>query len=328
MADLRTTYMGLELDSPIVVGACSLSKHVERIQEAADNGAAALVIKSLFEEQIELERQELEDALQVGADYQQEAQSFLPDLDHAGPEQHLFWIEKTRKAVKIPLIASLNAGNAGTWLDWAKRLEETGVDGIELNVFTLGNQPDRSAADIEKGVVEIVETVCDKVRVPVSVKLSPQFTALSHLVGRLDQLGVGALVLFNRFFHPDIDVRTEKVVQRLRYSTREEALLPLRWIGLLHGQVKADLVASTGVHEADDVVKMLLAGAKAVQVASALYLNRVEHVAKLRDGLAAWMDEKGYKTIDAFRAKLSQNTLPDPYAYERAQYIKLLLGFD
>lgn len=328
MADLRTTYMGIELSSPLVVGACSLSKSVERIKDAEDHGAAALVIKSLFEEQIELERQELEDALEVGADYYQEAQRYFPDLDHAGPEQHLFWVEKTRKAVKMPLIASLNASKAGTWLDWAKRLEETGVDGLELNVFTLGNQADRSAADVEQGLLEIVETVCDKVRIPVSVKLSPYFTSLAHLATRLDRLGVGALVLFNRFFHPDVDVRSEKLVQRLHYSHSDEALLPLRWVGLLHGQVKADLVASTGIHEAEDVVKVLLAGAKAVQIVSAIYVNHIKHIRKMRDGLAGWMDEKGYKTIDAFRAKLSQNTLSDPYAYERAQYIKLLLGFD
>lgn len=328
MADLSTTYMGIELSSPIVVGACSLSKHVERVQEAEANGAAALVVKSLFEEQIQLERQELEEALEVGADYYQEAQSYLPNLEHAGPEQHLFWLEKARKAVKMPLIASLNASTSGTWLDWAKKLEETGVDGIELNVFTLGNRADRSAADVEKELLTIVETVCDKVRIPVAVKLSPWLTSIAHLATRLDKLGVGALVLFNRFFHPDIDVRSEKVVQRLHYSDRYEALEPLRWIGLLHGQVKADLVASTGIQEAEDVVKMLLAGAKAVQVASALYVHGVKHVGKIRDDLAAWMDAKGYKTLDAFRAKLAQNTLPDPYAYERAQYIKMLLGFD
>ena len=328
MADLRTTYMGIELSSPIVVGACSLSKHVERIQEAEANGAAALVVKSLFEEQIELERDELEAALQVGADAFLEAPSYFPNLDHAGPDQHLFWLEKTRKAVKIPLIASLNAVGSGTWVDWAKRLEGAGVDGLELNVYTLGNQPDRSAGDIEKGLLELVETVCDKVRIPVSVKLAPSFTSLANLVGKMDRLGVRGFVLFNRFFHPDIDVKTEKVVQRVHYSDRAEALLPLRWVGLLHGQVKADLVASTGVHEAEDVVKLLLAGAKAVQVVSALYQKKVGHIRTLRDGLAAWMDAKGYRTIDAFRAKLSQNTLPEPGLYERAQYIKLLLGFD
>jgi dihydroorotate dehydrogenase (fumarate) len=328
MADLSTTYMGLKLASPLVVGACSLSKYVDRIKAAEDNGAGALVIKSLFEEQIELERTELEEALNVGADYFQEAQSYFPDLEHAGPDQHLYWIEKARKAVSMPLIASLNAAHSGTWLDWAKQLEETGIDGIELNVFSLGNRAECDSNSLEAEILAIVEAVADKVQLPVSVKLSPYITGVAHLAEKLDKLGVRGLVLFNRFFLPDIDTATEKVIQKLVFSTQAEGLVALRWIGLLHGRLLADLAASTGVFDADDAIKMVLAGARAVQVASTLYKHGVDHLRVMNDGLAAWMDAKGYQTIEDFRGKLSRQKMADPYAFERAQYIKLLLGFD
>ncbi len=328
MADISTTYMGLKLDSPLVVGACSLSKQIERIKEAEDNGAGALVVKSLFEEQIDLERQEFEEALEVGADYYQEAQSYFPDIEHAGPEQHLFWLEKARKAVRMPLIASLNATRPGTWIDWARQLGDVGVDGIELNIYTLGSSAERDSGRLESEMLEIVGQVKDKIKLPVSVKLSPQITGLGHFVAELDKLGVEGVVLFNRFFLPDIDTSSETMVQKLVFSDPSEALLPLRWLGILHGRVKTDLASSTGVHDADGAIKMILAGASAVQVASVLYKNKIEHLQPMNAGLAGFMDRKGYRTLDEFRGKLSQRKLADPTAYERAQYIKLLLGFD
>ena len=327
MADLSTTYMGIAVKSPIVVGACSISANLDRVRRVEELGAGALVIKSLFEEQIQLERQELDDALDVGLGHQ-EAEDFFPRIEHAGPEEHCFWVEKTRKAVKMPLIASLNAVAAGTWVEWTRRLAETGVDGIELNVFTLGGRPDTSGADVEARLIETVAAVKDQVKIPVSVKLGPYFSSLGHVAKQLDATGVAAIVLFNRFFRPEIDIRREKLVNRLQLSAADERPSPLRWIALLNDRVKADLIAATGIHEADSAIKMLLAGAQAVQVVSTLLTGGLGKLAALNEGLAGWMDEKGYENLDAFRGKLGHAQQADPYAFERAQYVKAILGFD
>jgi len=328
MADLSTSYMGIKLSSPILVGACALSKHIDHIKAAQEHGAGALVIKSLFEEQIQLERVELEARLNYGSTEFAEFSSQFPHLEHAGPKEHLYWVEQARKAVKMPLIASLNAVDAGSWVDWAKQLEGTGVDGIELNLFSLGTNVDEPAAEVEKRLFAIADAVLAKVKVPVSVKLSPHLTSVANVVHTLDQRGVKAFVLFNRFFQPDIDVDLASIVQRPHLSKPEEAMLPLRWMGLLSGRIKGDLVAATGIHNVPTIVKMLLAGATAVQVVSALYTHKVSYLQELTTGLKKWMDEKGHANLGAFRGKLSQHKLTDPTAYERAQYIKLLLGFD
>jgi dihydroorotate dehydrogenase (fumarate) len=328
MADLSTSYMGIKLQSPVVVGACSLSKQLDHIKKAEELGAGALVVKSLFEEQIQLERQALEDMLSAQADVSAEATSTMPSLEHAGPKEHLFWLEKTRKAVKMPLIASLNAVEPGSWFDWAKQIEGTGVDGIELNLFTLGTNTEETAQQVEQKLYRIVEGVLGKVTIPVAAKLSPHFTSIANVAHELDKRGVKALVLFNRFFQPDIDVDKTVLVERPHLSRPEEHMLPLRWIGLLSGRVKADLIASTGLHNVPAIAKMLLAGASAVQVTSALYVHKIGHLKTLNDGLGQWMGAHGYANVAAFRGKLSQQKLSDPTAYERAQYIKLLLGFD
>lgn len=328
MADLSTKYLGLDLASPVVVGASSLSAKIDHVKEAQEYGAGAMVIKSLFEEQIELERQELEEALLVGADAFAESTSYLPDLTHAGPEEHLYWVEKTRKAVDLPLIGSLNAYQKGTWVDWAKKLEEVGLDALELNVYTLGSDPARSGADIEKELVDVVASVKEQLSIPVSVKLSPWFTSLGHLAAQLHEAGADGLVLFNRFVHPDIDVNTGNIVHDLHYSNPTEALNTLRWIGLLHEQFKGSLAAATGVHDAYGVARMLLAGADAVQVVSAFYRNGLGHIRTLNDGLAAWMEKQGHKSLADFQGTLSQRRFLDPSRFERAQYVKMLLGFD
>jgi dihydroorotate dehydrogenase (fumarate) len=328
MADLSTSYMGIKLRSPIVVGACALSKHVDQIKQIEEYGAGALVLKSLFEEQIQLERQELEDRLSAGSEFFAEATTHFANIEHAGPKEHLYWVEQTRKAVKMPLIASLNADSPGSWVDWAKQLEGAGINGLELNLFALGTRAEETGQQVEKRLYDVVDGVLGKVKLPVSVKLSPHFTCLANVAHTLDQRGVKGLVLFNRFFQPDIDVEAAALVQRPHLSKPEEAMLPLRWVGLLSGRVKADLIASTGIHSASTVVKMILAGASAVQVVSALYTHKVGFLKELNGELGTWMDSKGHKSLGAFRGKLSQHKLPDPTAYERAQYIKLLLGFD
>jgi dihydroorotate dehydrogenase (fumarate) len=328
MADLSTSYMGIKLRSPIVVGACALSKHLDHLKQAEDHGAGGLVIKSLFEEQIQLERQELEDRLNAGSELFQEAVSHFPHLEHAGPKEHVYWVAQARKAVKMPLFASLNAESPGSWVEWSKQLEGAGVDGLELNLFALGTRAEETGAEVEKRLLAIVDGVLAQVKIPVSVKLSPHFTCLANVVHTLDQRGIKGFVLFNRFFQPDIDVEQAAIVQRPHLSKPEEAMLPLRWVGLLSGRVKADLIASTGIHNANTVVKMILAGASAVQVVSALYAHKVGFLTELNAELGTWMDAKGHSNLAAFRGTLSQQKLPDPTTYERAQYIKLLLGFD
>jgi dihydroorotate dehydrogenase (fumarate) len=252
----------------------------------------------------------------------------MATLEHAGPKEHLFWLEKARKAVKMPLVASLNAVEPGSWFDWAKQIEGTGVDAIELNLFTLGTNVEETSQQVEDRLYRIVDGVVGKVKIPVAAKLSPHFTSIANVAQQLDQRGVKALVLFNRFFQPDIDVEKAALVERPHLSRPEEHMLPLRWIGLLSGRVKADLVASTGLHNVPAIAKMLLAGASAVQVTSALYLHKMAHIRTLNDGLAEWMTAHGYTDLASFRGKLSQQKLPDPTSYERAQYIKLLIGFD
>lgn len=310
------------------MGACSLSKQVDHIQQAERLGAGAVVVKSLFEEQIQLERQELEDRLTAHTELYAEATSHMPSLEHAGPKEHLFWLEQARKAVKLPLIASLNAVEPGSWFDWARQLEQTGVDALELNLFTLGTNLHETAQQVEDKLYRIVDGVLGKVKIPVAAKLSPHFTSIANVAHELDKRGVKGLVLFNRFFQPDIDIDKVSLLERPHLSRPEEHGLPLRWIGLLSGRVKADLVASTGIHSVPAVAKMLLAGASGVQVTSALYAYKLGHLETLNAGLRQWMDARGYADLAAFRGRLSQEKLPDPTAYERAQYIKLLLGFD
>jgi len=325
MADLSTKYMGVELDSPVVVASCSLSGLIDNIKRAEEAGAGALVIKSLFEEQIMLERMKLEEDLGVGAEKFPESLTYFPRAEHAGPRQHLMWMEKTRRAVKMPLFGSLNAVKPGSWVSYAKQMEETGVDGLELNVYAVQTDPNKSASDIEQELYENVERVVAEVSIPVAVKLDPFYTSVANVAGELDRRGVRALVLFNRFVQPDIDTTTESLSHKMEYSEPREIKVPLRWIALLYGRVKADLAASTGAHDAEDVVKYLLAGATVVQVAGVLYAKGLDHISTITGDLTKWMDGKGYKRLADFRGRVSQKKAADPFLFERAQYVDLLL---
>lgn len=325
MADLSTTYMGLNLKNPVVVAACPVSNMVDRIKRVEDAGAGALVIKSLFEEQIMLEAAKMEKEKGVGSESFGESISYFADIEHAGASEHLMWVEKSRKAVQMPLIGSLNAINRGNWATYAKQMESSGVDGIELNIYAVQTNLDKCAADIEKEHCEIVEEVKGAVSLPVAVKLSPYYTSVANVAAELDQRGADALVLFNRFLQPDIDIRTEALRNMMDLSEPIETKLALRWISILHGRVKADLVASTGIHDAEAVVKHLLAGAAGAQMASAILRNGVEYISTVLEGVEKWMDEKGYKAIDEFRGKVSQKEAANPFAFERAQYVDLLI---
>lgn len=325
MADLRVEYMGLKLANPLVVGACSLSSNVDMIRKIEELGAGALVIKSLFEEQIRHEIGELEDMLSLG-DVSAEAITFFPDLPPAGARTHLMWVKRTREAVGLPLIGSINATANPVWVDYARRMEDCGVDGLELNFYAVETDLEKSAAEIEAALFRTVESVRSKIGLPLSIKLGPWFTSVANIAHRLDRMGVNAVVLFNRFLQPDIDPREEKLVNRMVFSTREEMRLPLRWIALLSGRVGLDLIGSTGVREPEDVVKYLLAGAQAVQVVGVLLQKKPSVLKDLLKGLSEWMDAAGYASVQDFRGKLSQNRQPaPPKVFERAQYFDFLL---
>lgn len=326
MGSLQTSYMGIALANPVVAGSCDLTSNVDSIKRLEDAGAGAIVLKSLFEEQIQLERMKLEEDLDTGSELYAEMASIFPKLKHAGSREHLLWVKKSRDAVKIPVIASLNAVERGTWVEYAKQLADQGVNGLELNFFATPRDLETSASDVEKEQIDAVHEVRRTVSLPIAVKLSVFYTNPLNVVGRMDKEGVNGFVLFNRFFQPDIDPESQSMRQPFNFSIQADNRLPLRFAGLLHGRIKADVCASTGIMNGMDVAKMLLAGASAVQVVTGLYRNGVKSIATMLSELSTWMDGRGYAGIDAFRGKLSAKSATDPWAYTRAQYAKMLLS--
>lgn len=322
--NLKTKYMGIELENPFVVAASSISSMVDRIEMAQTAGAGALVIRSLFEEQIQHDAMRLDEALAVGSERFAESLSYFPELKHGGASDHLKWIEKSREAVSMPLIASLNAASPGGWSKYARQLEATGVDGLELNVYAVPTDPKRTANDIEQDLYEIIESVVGEVKIPVSVKLSPFYSSLPNVATQLAKRDIAALVLFNRFLQPDIDPVSEGLQNEMVFSTPTEIKLPLRWIALLYGRINCDLILNTGVHSGLDAAKAILAGATAIQSASALVKNGIPYLSTMLREFENWMQEHGYESLDEFRGKLSQKESDDPFSFERAQYIKLL----
>lgn len=326
MSDLTTTYMGIPLKNPIVVAASTISHRVDRVRLAEEVGAGALVISSLFEEQIQMEQQYSGSEGVISGQSFREALSSFPGIAPVEAREHLMWVEKTRQAVHMPLFASLNAVSPGSWVPYARQLEATGVDGLELNVYAVATDPTKTGSEIEKELYEIVEGVKAEVKIPVAVKLSPFYTSTVNVAAELDQRGVDALVLFNRFFQPTIDVDTESLNNRMFYSSPLELKLPLRWIALLYGRIQADLAITTGVHTGQDAVRALLAGATVVQMASTLLKNGLPYISTILRDIEAWMAEKGYHSLDDFRGKVSQKNCDDPFAFERAQYVRFLLS--
>ncbi len=326
MPDLNTTYLGLNLKTPIIAAASSISSQIDRIRQVEKAGAGALVIRSLFEEQILQDALKFEEDLAVGSDSFAEALSYFPDIQYGEAEEHLMWIRKTRDAVSMPLIASLNAYTPGTWVKYARKLEDTGVDALELNPYAVAVNPDLSGADLEKSLFEVVRAVVDEVSIPVSVKMSPFYTSLMHVALQLEKNGAAGLVLFNRFLQPDIDPVEEQVVSKMPLSHPIESRLPLRWIALMSKTLKLDLAHNTGIHSGTDAVRAFLAGAQVVQVASVLLQQGIPYLSTMLRDLEAWMAERGYAGLDDFRGKLSAEEVDDPFTYERAQYVNLLLG--
>lgn len=325
MADVATKYLGLDLPSPFVLASSSLSNRVDALQAAEGHGAGAVVLRSLFEEQIESEQTALDEALERGQDTNPEGRTYFPP-QRVGPHEYLGLIEKAKKALRIPVIASLNCAAPGSWSGYARDIEQAGADALEVNIYAVEADPAVSGAEIERGHVDVVESVRAAVKIPIAVKLSPFYTSTAHVAQQMVAAGAKGLVLFNRFLQPDINLEKLAPQVGMNLSVPSETLLPLRWIALLHGRVKADLAASTGIHDSQGAAKHLLAGATIVQVASTLIKNGVPHLGRMRAELESWMDKRGYGTLDDLRGTLSQKQVLDPAAFERAQYVHLILS--
>ncbi len=325
MADLSTTYMGLKLKNPLILGASNLVNKPEVIKQLEEAGIAAIVYKSLFEEQIQLESLQLEDELHEYEERHAEMTSIFPNMEHAGPKEHLFNVKTLKKNSSVPVIASLNAIYETSWVEYAKELEKTGVDALEVNLYANPGYFEVSGSGIEEKQILIVKNIKKAVKIPVSVKLSPFYTNTLNFIKKLDEVGVDGYVLFNRFFQPDIDIEKELFHYPWDLSQEKDHQLSLRYAGLLYGNIDASVCASRGISDSKDVIKMLLAGADVVQVVSAIYRHQPPFVEKVLRELADWMDTKGYKSLDDFRGKLSRKNLKDPFAYQRAQYVEILM---
>ena len=307
------------------MGACNLTLDPEVAKKIEDAGASAIVFKSLFEEQINLESLQMEEELSEYAERNAEMIKLFPNLQHAGPEEHLDKLSKVKKAVGIPVIGSLNCVHAETWVEYAVEMEKTGVDALELNFYDTPSGFEHSSAEIEAGQIAIIKELRSKVSVPIGVKISPFYSNPLHLIKQLDESGINGLVLFNRLFQPDIDVEKKDHYFPFNLSQVGDYRLPLRFAGLLYGQIGADICSNTGIFNGLDVVRMILAGAKCVQVVSTVYKNKVPYLTQIVADIEKWMNENSYASLDDFRGTLSKTNVKDPYAYQRAQYVDLLM---
>ncbi len=327
--DLSTQYLGLKLRTPLVPSASPLSEEIDSIKQMEDAGAAAVVLYSLFEEQLTQDRAELDHHLEHGTFSFAESLTYFPDLKdfRLGPEEYLKHIANTKKAVKIPIIASLNGSSVGGWTEYAKAIQQAGADALELNVYYIPTDMDLSSSQIEQTYLDILKAVKSTVTIPVAVKLSPFFTNFANMAKRLDQAGANGLVLFNRFYQPDIDLESLEVKPNILLSTPMAMRVPLRWIALLYGRLKANLAATSGIHRATDVLKMLMAGADITMLCSALIRHGVGQIGVVERDLIAWMEEHEYESVAQLKGSLSQKNCPDPSAFERAQYMKAISQF-
>jgi dihydroorotate dehydrogenase (fumarate) len=320
--------MGIPLRNPLIVGASALTANMATIRKIEEMGAGALVTKSLFEEQIQLERDIFDEDLHKYDYRNAEMINVSPDVSHSGPKQHLMWVREAKKAVRIPVIASLNAVNSETWLEYARLLAETGVDALECNLFASPRELDRDGSSIEGEQLALVESLTKAVSIPVSFKLSFLYSNPLNVIHRMDQAGAAAFVLFNRLLEPDIEIEDEKHIYPFNLSHETDYRLPLRYTGLLEGNIRADICSSTGIFSGKDAVKMILAGANTIQVVTALFRYGTGHLRKMLEDMTNWMDGKGYRDLSAFRGKLARRNVSDVRAYTRAQYVKLLMNPD
>jgi dihydroorotate dehydrogenase (fumarate) len=324
--DLSTTYLGMTLPHPLVAGASPLADDLDGVRRLEDAGAAAIVLRSLFEEQITREQMSEYENIDIHADSFAEAASYFPSPDAfaLGPFEYLNHLRRAKEAVGIPVIASLNGATPGGWIEYARLMADAGADALELNLYRLATDPGTTGADIERQAVETVREVKQAVTVPVSVKLSPFYTAFAHVARELDLAGADGLVIFNRFYQPDIDAEELTAVRMLHLSDSSELLLRLHWIAILSGRIRASLAVTGGVHTALDVVKATMAGAHVTQMVSALLRHGPGHLRSVLNDLAAWMQEHEWDSLARMRGNMSFFKVPDPDAYERANYMLML----
>ncbi|MFZ6031051.1 MAG: dihydroorotate dehydrogenase-like protein [Chloroflexota bacterium] len=329
MTDLTTTYLGLKLKNPLVASPSPLSEKAETARKLEEAGISAIVMYSLFEEQIIHESLELDHYLNQGTETFQEAQSYLPDLGRytLGPDAYVEHVHRLKKAVGIPVIGSLNGVSTGGWIKYAKRIEDAGADALELNLYYLPTDANLTSAELEDTYVTLVSDVCRSVKFPVAVKLSPFYTALPNFARRLVDAGARGLVLFNRFYQPDLDLENLEVCPNLVLSDSEEMRLPLRWIAMLYGRVQADFALTSGIHTAEDVIKAMMAGAKVAMTTSELLMNGIGRAAEILAGVEHWMVEHQYESITQMQGSMSQKAVAEPAAFERANYMKVLNSF-
>jgi dihydroorotate dehydrogenase (fumarate) len=327
--DLSTTYLGLKLRTPLVAAASPLSEEIDTIKQMEDNGASAVVLYSLFEEQLRQDSVELAQHMEHGTFSTPEALTFFPEPEEfrLGPEEYLKHIGEAKKAVKIPVVASLNGSSVGGWTQYAKAIQQAGADALELNIYYIPTDMSLSSSQVEQNYLDILKAVKSAVTIPVAVKLSPFFTNFANMAKRLDQAGANGLVLFNRFYQPDIDLETLEIRPNILLSTPMAMRVPLRWIALLYGKLHANLAATSGIHRASDVLKMLMAGADVTMLCSSLIRHGVRQIGVIERDLVAWMEEHEYTSVKQLKGSLSQKNCADPSAFERAQYMKAISQF-
>jgi dihydroorotate dehydrogenase (fumarate) len=328
-ADLRTRYLGMELANPVVPSASTLSSRIDTLKRLQDAGASAVVMQSLFEEQIEREGLEIHLVLERGTESFAEALTYFPELEdyNIGPDAYLRHLELTKRELEIPVIGSLNGSSPGGWVRHARLIEDAGADALELNVYFVAADPNLTSSEVEQLYIDLVAGVRSSVDIPLAVKVSPFFSSMANMARRLVEAGADGLVLFNRFLQPDIDLETLDVDPSLHLSTSEELRLPLRWIAILRGRVDASLAATTGVHTWEDAVKLILAGADVTMMASALFKHGPEHVTTVLNGIQTWLDEREYESVEQAKGSVSQAACPDPVAFERSNYMRAVVNY-
>lgn len=325
VSTLQTEVYGIPIKSPVVVGACTLTARPDKVKDLENAGAGAVIVKSLFEEEIQLEKHQLSEQLERYNDLHAEMITHFPHLEHSGDAAHIQMVKKIKQEVSIPVIASLNAVTMNGWTSFAKDLEKAGVDGLELNFYSLPSQPNVTAEDIINNQIEVIKHVKNTVNIPVGIKLSPYYTHLTNVITDLNHAGADGFTLFNRFFQPDIDIMSETESVTFSFSGVQDDLLAIQWIALLSDRIDSPLTASNGILDYEEAVKAILVGSKSVQVVSALYKNGIDQITKINQGINKWMELKEYLSISDFCGKMSKSNLRDPWAYERVQYIEMLL---
>jgi len=330
MTSLSTNYLKLKLKNPLIASASPLSKKLDNIKRLEDAGIAAVVMYSLFEEQITHESNALDYFLNRGTESFAEALTYFPEMDNynIGPDNYLELITKIKSHIEIPIIGSLNGISSGGWVEYAKKIEQAGADALELNIYYIPTETKISSGELEIAQIELVTDVRSKISIPLAVKLSPYYSALPNFAERLVNSGANALVLFNRFYQPDIDINTLEVNPSLELSNSYDLRLPLRWVAILYDRIKADLALTSGVHNEQDVIKAMMAGANVVEMASELIENGPKRIPEILQGIENWLVEYEYKSIDQMRGSMSHKSVAEPAAFERANYMKALQTFD